>query len=90
MPNTITSLPALLEELRKTRERGWAFDDEENEAGTQCVGAPIFDYRREVLAAVSVAWDMAVHPDVDIERLSALVVETARNISARMGYTKRE
>lgn len=90
LPNTINSLPGLLAELRKTRERGWAFDDEENEAGTQCVGAPIFDYRREVIAAVSVAWERAVYPDVDVDRMAALIMETAKSISARMGYGKRE
>jgi len=88
LPNTITSLPQLFEELRVTRERGWSFDNEENEPGTKCVGAPVFDYRREAIAAVSVAWEMAAYPDMEVDRLVALVTETAKSISARMGYVK--
>lgn len=53
--NTITALPALLAELRRTRERGFSIDDEEIEDGLACVGAPIRDHTGHVVAAVSVA-----------------------------------
>jgi IclR family acetate operon transcriptional repressor len=43
-PHTITSPKALREELITVRLQGFALDNEENEAGICCVGAPIIDY----------------------------------------------
>ena len=31
-----------MEELRAIRERGYSFDNAENEVGNYCVGAPIY------------------------------------------------
>ncbi|MCH6472116.1 IclR family transcriptional regulator [Sinomonas terrae] len=39
-PNTIGSIPELWAELVQTRERGYAIDDQENEAGVNCVAVP--------------------------------------------------
>lgn len=40
-PQTITDLSALWEELVRTRERGFAIDDQENEVGITCVAVPV-------------------------------------------------
>jgi DNA-binding IclR family transcriptional regulator len=85
-PHTIDSLRGLLREVELTRRRGWAHDNQENEVGTMCVGAPVYDYRSTVVAAVSVAWEMEGQPNVDIERVAALVVDATQGISGRMGY----
>lgn len=85
-PKTIDNVRDLLREVELTRKRGWAHDNQENEAGTMCVGAPIYDYRNMVVASVSVAWEMEVYPDMDLKRMGALVAEAALGISHRMGY----
>jgi IclR family acetate operon transcriptional repressor len=54
-PNTITSEKALREELDLVRSQGFAIDDEENEAGIRCVGAPIIDYTGKAIAAMSIS-----------------------------------
>lgn len=41
-PNTLTSADALHRELSAIRERGYATDDQENEAGIVCVAVPAF------------------------------------------------
>ncbi len=84
--NTITSLPELLEEVRKTRRRGYAVDTEEIEAGLRCVSAPIFDYRNVMIAAVSTSWDFKSHQQAEMEKNVELVQDTAFLISKRMGY----
>lgn len=38
---TITDLPALLDELARVRERGYAVDDGEQELGVRCVAVPV-------------------------------------------------
>lgn len=83
--NTITDIPSLLEELHASRLRGWSFDNEEYEYGENCVGAPLYDYRGTAIAAISVAWkkDSNIRP----ESYSSLVVQTACEISKRLGFT---
>ncbi|QFU84594.1 IclR family transcriptional regulator [Natronorubrum aibiense] len=51
---TITSRDALLEELDRTRERGFAVDDEERLEGLRCIAAPIrFD--SDTIGAISIS-----------------------------------
>ena len=82
---TIVSVGALLEEVRRTRERGWSLDDSEYEEGIRCVAAPIYDYTRRVIAAISVSGPRKEHDAVD--EIARQVKETALVISRRMGST---
>ncbi len=52
---SITSAGQLLLELEVTRQRGYAIDREESEYGLFCIGAPIFDVNKNVIAAVSIS-----------------------------------
>ena len=40
--NSVTNAAALDRDLRATRTRGYAIDDEENEAGVVCIAYPVF------------------------------------------------
>lgn len=53
--NTVRDLAALRRQLEQVRKRGWAVDDEENEAGIYCFGAPILGRNGEPVAAISVS-----------------------------------
>ena len=53
--NTIVSPARLKQELARTRMLGYAMDDEEEEMGGRCIGAPVWNWDRQVVAAVSVA-----------------------------------
>ncbi|MGQ9585621.1 MAG: IclR family transcriptional regulator [Anaerolineae bacterium] len=85
-PNTITSLPALKEELRKTRERGYSIDDEEFAPNTRCIGAPIRDHLGQVVAAIVISGPTQRLSLERLEELREPLLETARQISERMGY----
>ncbi|MFQ5814738.1 MAG: IclR family transcriptional regulator C-terminal domain-containing protein, partial [Anaerolineae bacterium] len=54
-PKTITDREKLREELRKTRERGYAIDNEEFHEGTVCVAALVRDYRGRATSAISIS-----------------------------------
>jgi len=54
-PRTVTSVPALAEQLAQVRERGYALDIEENETGVRCAAVPIFLGRPVPATAISVA-----------------------------------
>lgn len=85
-PNSITSVEALENELELIRSRGYAIDNEENEIGIRCVGAPIFDYTNKPIGAISVS---APSDRMDQERcntLGPLVHLAAQKVSRRKGF----
>ena len=43
MPNTLTDPEAIIEELRRTKRRGYAIDDMEREPNVRCVGVPVYN-----------------------------------------------
>jgi DNA-binding IclR family transcriptional regulator len=85
-PYTITSLELLQRELEDIRQRGYAFDDQENEIGVRCVGAPILDYRREAIGAISVSGPADRLAKDRRREAGDLVHKAALDISRRMGY----
>lgn len=87
--NTISSIAKLRDDLSRVRALGYAVDDEEEEVGVRCVGAPIFDYTGRTAAALSVAGTSVQIPAGDVEHLAKLVQETAGRISRELGYGRR-
>lgn len=83
---TIPNIRALREHLRQVRAQGWAIDDEEWQPGHVCIGAPIYDYRGEIIAAVSASGSKAMIPDGRVPAVIDAVKKTAEGISDRMGY----
>ncbi|WP_367566397.1 IclR family transcriptional regulator [Lacrimispora sp.] len=81
---TITSKEMLLEELRKTKERGYSLDQRELENITSCCGAPVFDYTGRVIAAVSLS-DI-YNEAIDNEQVAKELKEVAMHISKNLGY----
>ncbi|MBI4966249.1 MAG: IclR family transcriptional regulator [Desulfomonile tiedjei] len=85
--NTITDETALKKELRTIRTQGYAIDDEENENGIRCVGAPILGASGRAVAAVSVSGPaFRLTKRVVRDALRQEIVETAEEISRRLGY----
>jgi DNA-binding IclR family transcriptional regulator len=86
-PQSLTSGKALTADLDLVRSRGYAIDDEENEAGIRCVGAPIFDYTANLIAAISISVPRERMDQERINLLGPLVREAAQTVSKRKGYT---
>lgn len=84
--NTITSHQNLKEHLREVRRQGWAIDNEEYIVGNRCIGAPIFDYRGEIIAAVSASGPVALISDERIPSVVDRVRQAAAGISHRLCY----
>jgi len=83
--NTITSPSALKRELARVRIMGYSIDDEEDEIGERCVGAPIFDADSAIIASISVAGTVSQVPSERIPALADSVKRTAAQISSRLG-----
>jgi DNA-binding IclR family transcriptional regulator len=54
-PNSITSIPQLLEELETTRRRGYAIDREEHIANSSCIAATIFTGQSRAVGAIGIS-----------------------------------
>jgi DNA-binding IclR family transcriptional regulator len=84
-PRTLTSEEDLLTHLGRVRALGYAVDDEENEPGIRCVGAPVFDHTGQVLGGISIS---ALAMDMEMTALEARapeVIAAARDVSAALG-----
>jgi DNA-binding IclR family transcriptional regulator len=79
--NTICSIRQLKRELQLIRLRGYALDDEEEEIGVRCVGAPIFNANHDAIAALSVVGDASQISDDNLSHLHLDVIEAANRVS---------
>jgi IclR family acetate operon transcriptional repressor len=85
-PNTITDREALLEELARVRQRGYALDDIEMEDNVRCIGAPIFNHMGQPFAAMSLSGPAFRLPVERLETLSELLIDITQTISRQLGY----
>lgn len=84
-PHTMVNLDDVLADIRRTRERGYALDLEEDTPGMRCVAAPIRDHTGSVCAAVGIAGPVNRLRRERIERVAPAVVDAARQISLELG-----
>lgn len=88
-PTTITDMAKLKQELKQIAEQGYAIDDEEMDAGVRCVAAPIRDYTRRIVGAVSISGPSMRFPDERIDKeLIKLVTTAGEDLSTRLGFHK--
>jgi DNA-binding IclR family transcriptional regulator len=83
---TISDREKLDTELAKIRRRGYAIDNMEHEEGVRCLGAPVRNHTGEVLASISVSGPSQRLTVDRIEEIAPLVMNTAEEISKRLGY----
>lgn len=85
---TITSRKRFIEELKRIRTQGYAFDDREHEEDVECIAAPIMNYHGHVIAAISISGPQRKIDTPQQQHFIDLVVEAASLISSKMGYLK--
>lgn len=85
-PNTLNSMQLLQKEIEKVRKQGWAIDDEEYETGHRCIGAPVYDYKGDIVAAVSTCGEIHILTDERIQRTAEYIKKMAGEISKKLGY----
>jgi len=88
-PSTITDRDVLKEQLKTIAEKGYAVDNEELDLGVKCVSAPIRDYTRRIIGAVSISGPSMRFPDERINnQLIPMVLKAGDEISAKLGFQK--
>lgn len=83
---TLTSKVQLVNELKRIREKGYAFDNEECEVGARCVAFPIYGAQGKIIAGISVTGPTNRLTDEFINSRLSYFDEIARDISYKMGY----
>lgn len=84
-PHTITDRAALMTELQRSAERGYAVDDEEDNEGVACIGACVYDRSGKVIGAISVTGLKPRDWNVRQKTLAAAVMRVAATISQQLG-----
>jgi DNA-binding IclR family transcriptional regulator len=88
-PNTVVDRDKLKQELRKVADAGYAIDDEEVDIGVRCIAAPIRDYTRRIVGAVSISGPAMRFSDERLEKeLIPLAIQAGEELSTRLGYHK--
>lgn len=77
---TITDYREFLDILKEVRNRGYAFDREENETGVMCIAASLKDYRKEARYAFSISAPVSRMQEERIETLVGYVVAVRKEI----------
>lgn len=86
-PTTITSPEEINAEMAKVRDQDYAFDDEELDIGVRCIAAPIRDYTRRIVGAISISGPTMRISNARIEsELVPLVLKASAELSTRLGY----
>lgn len=82
--NMITDKQKLLEELDRTRKRGYAIDDMEHEFGIKCIAMPVFDHSQNLFAAISISGLSHHFTDENIGKWSILLKKYIAKVENRL------
>ncbi|MGB0734305.1 MAG: DNA-binding transcriptional regulator KdgR [Pontibacterium sp.] len=82
---THLSIESLLDELAIVKEQHYAMDNEEQEEGLRCIGAPIYDRLGNVIAGISISFPTLRSSDEKQVQYTQLLQDAAQDISASLG-----
>ncbi|MEE4240629.1 MAG: IclR family transcriptional regulator [Desulfopila sp.] len=88
-PHTITSVERLLDEIDKTRVRGFAIDDEELSLGLRCIAAPVFDYTGRPVYAMSVSAPTQRMSSERMQIIKEKLLSVCQRLSRQTGAPQR-
>ena len=85
-PYAITNKNQFNYELDQIRKKGFALDEQENEIGGRCIGAPIFDHQSYPIAAISISIPLQRFPQEQTEKYAEKIKSIAKEISKKMDF----
>jgi IclR family transcriptional regulator, KDG regulon repressor len=87
-PKTIISQEDLLKDIQTTLKQGYTLSIEDVTPGISAVGAPIWDYRGQIIASVSVSGLTSRFDSHRLKEMADAVKKTAQRISRHMGFVE--
>jgi IclR family transcriptional regulator, KDG regulon repressor len=85
-PHTITDPEVLMEQLRRTREQGYAEENEESEAGVRCMAVPVFDHLGKPVAAISISFPLFRFDETRKPDYVDMLKRAGREVSQALGF----
>ena len=82
-PNTITNLDVLEKELLSIKENGYAINNQELEIGLLSAGAPIYDAKGSVIAAINISMSSA---RVSLEELKQKYIPKLIQVAEKISF----
>lgn len=83
---TIVTIEKMKIEIMQIRQRGYSIENGEGSKDVYCIGAPIMDYKNEVMGAISVTSPSFQMSEEKSEKFGNLIAEAALMISRKLGY----
>lgn len=83
-PNTLTDLEQILDELRRTRQRGYAIDNCERDPNVRCVGVPIYNTAGELIAGMSTSGPAVTMTDEKLLQCAGILQSAALKMRGRI------
>jgi len=89
---SIKTRDALTAELKKTAERGYAFENEECDPEVRSIAVPVKDFSKSVIAAVGIVAPASRLTDERLEKsgIISLLLESGKALSAKLGFNVPE
>lgn len=84
---SLRSLDEVFVDIRKTRERGYALDDEEHVTGLRCVAAEVWSPQGEAVCAISVSGLAARITDARLDSIGRQIRKAADELTQQLGGT---
>ena len=81
---TVTDYDGIMEELWKTRRRGYSIDECEREENVRCVGVPVYNATGQLVAGISISGPIASMTDAKLLECAKLLNETALRMKERI------
>lgn len=81
----VDELDKYIDEIQEIRKNGYSTSNEEVDKGVVAFGAPIFDYKNEVVSALAIANIVGVLSEEKLKSNIEELIETAKQISKDLG-----
>jgi len=83
-PFTLMDDDLIVEEIMKSKVRGYALDNVEHEPNVRCVGVPIFGIGGELIGGLSISGASHNFDDEKVERYASILIDAAYEIKRRL------
>jgi DNA-binding IclR family transcriptional regulator len=89
---SVKTRDALMADLRKVAEKGYALEYEESEVDVRGVAVPVRDFSKNVIASIGIVAPASRLTDDRLEKggIISLLQESGRSLSMKLGFTPLE